>query len=238
MEALTGLEPDALVDHVRQLEPVDLRDWLAERPGLGAFLDSAKAARRRRVLVSDHEDRVIGVAQGYGEGNARPDDYLESFGAWIAAHQNEVPALVAVLQRPASLSRVDLRGLALEMGKAGFTLVNLRAAWQEARSQDVAASLIGFIRAQALGSPLVPHDQRVRAALGRLLASHDWTGPQRQWLQKLARQITENTVVDRAALDETPFRQHGGSAKLDRVFEGRLDAVLGDLRREVWADAA
>ncbi len=149
-----------------------------------------------------------------------------------------MPALVAVTQRPASLTRADLRSLALELDRAGFNELTLRTAWRETTNEDVAATVIGFIRSKALGSPLVPYDERVRQGLKRVLAAHPWTTPQRKWLERLAAQIQENTVVDRAALDEAPFHQTGGLRKLNKVFDGRAEEVLAELQDAVWADAA
>lgn len=232
VEAQAGLAPDALL----ALDGDALRGVLAA-PGTAAFLDGVRAARSQAQILSEHDDEVVRQETGYG-GHRRPEDYITAFGRWIETHRNEVPALVAVTQRPASLTRADLRALTLELDRAGFNELALRTAWREARDQDVAATVVGFVRSQALGSPLVPYDERVRRGLQRVLAAHDWTGPQRQWLERLAKQVAENTVVDRPALDDEPFHQSGGFRKLDRVFDGRAEAVLDELQTAVWADAA
>ena len=128
--------------------------------------------------------------------------------------------------------------LALELDRAGFNELTLRSAWRETKNEDIAATIVGFIRTQALGSPLVPYDERVERALRRVLAGHAWTTPQQQWLRRIAQQVKENVVVDHEALDRDPFRRDGGFQRLDRVFEGHLHEVLGDLQEEVWSDAA
>ena len=236
VEAQTGLAPDALLDRVRK-GGADARSILGN-PAVAQFLDRLRQERSQYQLLSHHPDEVREVSSGYGGSGVRPEDFLESFGEWIRTHKNEVPALVAVTQRPASLTRADLRALALELDRAGFNELTLRTAWRETRNEDVAATLIGFIRSKALGSPLVPYDERVRRGLQKVLAAHSWTTPQRQWLERLAKQVIENTVVDRAALDGEPFHQSGGFTKLNKVFDGRAEAVLAELQDAVWADAA
>ena len=54
--------------------------------------------------------------------------------------------------------------LVLALDTAGFTETRLATAWRELTNQDIAASIIGFIRQAALGSPLQPYDQRVARA--------------------------------------------------------------------------
>lgn len=235
VEAQTGFAPAALLA-LADSDPAALRRIVAD-PATARFLDTLRQPRSQAQILSEHDDEVVRVETGYGA-SVRPEDYIASFGAWIASHRNEIPALVAVTQRPASLTRADLRALALELDRAGFSELTLRTAWHETTNQDVAATIIGFIRTKALGSPLIPYADRVKAGLARVLASHAWSGPQKQWLARLAQQVEKNVVVDRKALDEAPFHQSGGLTKLNTVFDGRAEEVLAELEAAVWADAA
>ncbi len=56
---------------------------------------------------------------------------------------------------------------------------------------------------------------------------------QQKWLERIAKQIKTDEVVDRAALDEGQFQADGGFGRLDKVFEGKLEEVLGDLREAI-----
>ena len=108
-------------------------------------------------------------------------------------------------------------------------------------NQEIAARIIGYIRQAAIGDPLVPYEQRVDQALQTMLASRNWTTPQRQWLQKIAAQTKANTVVDREALDDPDLifrREGGGFARLDRLFEGELQSVLETFNDALWRRAA
>jgi hypothetical protein len=42
---------------------------------------------------------------------------------------------------------------------------------------------------------------------------------------------------DPASLDSGQFKADGGFARLNKVFDGKLEAVLGELAEEVWKDA-
>jgi type I restriction enzyme R subunit len=43
--------------------------------------------------------------------------------------------------------------------------------------------------------------------------------------------------VDRASLDGGQFKADGGFARLNKVFDGQLESLLGELADEVWKDA-
>ena len=71
-----------------------------------------------------------------------------------------------------------------------------------------------------------------------ILASRLWTAPQRQWLQRIANQIKAETVVDREALEHGVFAANGGFTRLNKTFEGQLEAVIADFHGLIWKDAA
>ncbi|MCB9793200.1 MAG: type I restriction-modification system endonuclease [Alphaproteobacteria bacterium] len=234
---VAGCTPEELVQTLAASSPAEARAFFAARPKLPELLDLAKGSYGARLLISHHPDTLSDVVRGYGS-TQRPEDYLESFGDWLEENLNALPALVAVTQRPRELTRADLKELLLALDGAGFSEAHLRVAWRETTNQDIAATILGYIRQQALGDPLEPYERRVSRALERVLSSRAWTRPQRQWLTRIAKQIEKNTVVDREALDSGQFRaQAGGFERLNRVFNGELEAVVGELADAVWGDA-
>ncbi|NCG17886.1 MAG: hypothetical protein GWP91_02595, partial [Rhodobacterales bacterium] len=78
--------------------------------------------------------------------------------------------------------------------------------------------------------------QRVDRALKKVLASQRWNPPQRRWLDRIGKQLKVETIVDREALDRGQFKAQGGFNRLNKVFGGKLEQVLGDLREELWRD--
>jgi type I restriction enzyme R subunit len=73
--------------------------------------------------------------------------------------------------------------------------------------------------------------------VARVTKAHKLTVLQKQWLDRIADQLKLETVVDRAALDEGAFAAKGGFRRINREFEGKLEAFLGELVDEVWKDA-
>ena len=235
-ETLTHQDAEEFTEMLKGKDLGELRGWFSERPGLPSFLDRLKGESSGHVLISEHEDELLGTEHGYGEG-VRPEDYLVGFGEYLDQSGNDLPALKVVMQRPRDLTRQQLRELRLALDDAGYTESQLRAAWKDTSNQDIAASIIGFIRAQALGSPLIPYADRIDRALQKILASQAWTGPQRRWLERIGSQLQQEIIVDKEALDRGQFQAQGGFRRLNKVFGGKLEEVLGDLHEELWNDA-
>jgi type I restriction enzyme R subunit len=143
-----------------------------------------------------------------------------------------------VVQRPRDLTRADLRELRMALDPKGYSEANLRRAWADAKNVDIAASIIGYVRQAALGDPLIPYADRVKAAMQRVLASRKWSDPQKRWLRRIAEQVEKELVVDRGALDRDPFAADGGFARLNKVFDGELEGVLSGINEELWKRAS
>ncbi len=98
--------------------------------------------------------------------------------------------------------------------------------------------MVGYIRHVALGQPLLPHRERVQAAMQIILSSRPWTAPQRQWLERIGKQLEQEAVVDREALDRGQFKARGGFQRLNKIFNGQLDDILHDIAEVMWQEAA
>ena len=234
---LTGEEPDAFIRRLRDLPIEEARRWLGRIDGLGALLDEQWDGPATPQVISEHEDALRSIEHGYGDGQ-RPADYLEGFTAFVKQAGNELPALTLVLQRPWELTRRDLRELKLALDARGYSETALITAWRDTTNQEMAASIMGYIRQAALGDPLVPYGDRVNRALQRILASRAWSKPQRDWLQRIANQTRAITIVDREALDDDALlfrREGGGRPRLNSMFDGELDQLLHEFQRQVWA---
>lgn len=235
-EVKAGMTPDAFVAHLKKLPIAQVTAWFTAHAALGELLDHVGGKPRPPVLISHHEDELVEVARGYGEAK-KPEDYLQHFRDFVTSQANVIPALTTVLTRPRELTRKQLRELKLALDAAGYTEANLDTAWRETTNQDIAASIVGYIRQAAMGDALKPFGERVDNALHVLFAAQPWTGPQRDWLKKIAAQTKANLVVDRAAIEDPDqlFRvQGGGFKRLDKLFNGQLQHVLDDFNDALW----
>lgn len=239
-ETAAGMPPDAFIAHLRAMPLAEVATWFTENPGLGEILDRKNDGPSQPVFISHHPDELREVRQGYGDTD-RPEDYIEAFKNFVNSSGNQIPALVTVVTRPQELTRKQLRELHYELDKAGFSETNLTAAWSVMNNHEIAASIIGYIRQAAIGDPLIPFSERVDHALQTMLATRNWTTPQREWLKKLAAQTKANRIVDRAALDDQNLifkREGGGFNRLNKIFDDKLDQVLKHFNDSVWEQRA
>jgi type I restriction enzyme R subunit len=231
-----GMGVRELAQLLKASAPEDAADYLKAHPALAGFLDRSTGGAYKTV-VSEKLDELHEVTRGYGKHGSRPPaDYLEAFRAFVTTNLNRLPALLVVTQRPKDLTREDLRQLKLALDQEGFSEKAVQTAWRDQKNEDIAATIVGYIRQLALGSPLVPHAERVDRALQRIRKMHKLTDPQVKWLERIAKQVKLETVVDRASLDAGQFKADGGFTRLNKVFDGKLETLLDELADEVWKD--
>lgn len=239
-ETVAGMAPAAFIAQLQRMPLSEIAAWFAENQALGEILDRQGDSQPRVVIISEHLDELVRVEHGYGVA-VKPDDYLKAFADFIASHRDTLPALVTVLTRPRDLTRRQLRELAYELDRAGFSEANLDTAWREAKNEEIAAHIVGYIRQAVVGDQLLPYDQRVDNALATILRSRNWTQPQRQWLQRIAAQTKANVIVDHEALtdpDQIFKRDGGGYDRLNKLFDNQLDAILASFNDAIWQPRA
>jgi type I restriction enzyme R subunit len=237
-EAEAGEKPEETLRRFASEPVAASAAWVRARTNLGRILDwNPEGGKGSLIPISHHPDQVLEVRSGYGSGQ-KPDDFLDGFTAFIRSNLAQSAALAVAVQRPRALTRAELRALRLQLDGQGYSELALRHAWSEARHEDVAASIIGFVRQAALGTTLIPFDERVHGAMRRLLARKQWTPVQKTWLRRIEEQVLREVVVDRAALDDEPFSKDGGFIRLNKVFENRLEDVLADINELVWENTA
>lgn len=237
-QTAAGMGVKELAQFLKKSAVGDAADYLKAHPALAGFLDRTTGSVAYKMVVSEKVDELREVTRGYGKHGSRPPgDYLEAFRAFVSNNLNKLPALLVVTQRPKDLTREDLRQLKLALDQEGFSEKSVQTAWRDQKNEDIAATIVGYIRQLALGSPLVPYSERVDRALQRLRKAHKLTDPQSKWLDRIAKQVKLETVVDKASLDAGQFKADGGFARLNKVFDGKLESLLGELADEVWKDA-
>ncbi len=237
-DSAAGMTPKDLAAMLKASGVGAVAAYFTAHGALAPLLDRETGGGAYKTLVSEKLDSLHEVTRGYGKHGSRPPgDYLQAFRAFVETNLNKVPALLVVTQRPRDLTRDDLRALKLALDLEGFNEASVQTAWREQKNEDIAATIVGYIRQLALGSPLMPYAERVDRAVQRLRKAHKLTEPQSKWLDRIAKQVKLETVVDRASFDTGQFKADGGFARLNRVFDGTLEALLGELADEVWKDA-
>ncbi len=186
----------------------------------------------RLPLIYEGEDEFKDRTQTYGI-NEKPADYLESFSDFINKQINQSAALAVVVNKPKDLTREQLREVRLLLDQHGYSEAILKSAWRNQTNQEIAASIIGYIRQAALGEALIPFDQRVAQAMQKIYTLHSWTPVQRKWLDQLAKQLTHEVIIDHEFVNRA-FANDGGAKSLDKRLNSHLDEVMATLAEGLW----
>ncbi|MEP4376173.1 MAG: type I restriction-modification system endonuclease, partial [Algoriphagus sp.] len=228
-----GEDPDTLIQSLKTTKPLDSVLKIKSLPGLWKFLDELKPSPGG-TLVSEHEDRLLGIERGYGKAQ-KPADYLDNFARFIQENQNRIEALKIVTSRPAELDRKSLKELLLALDQAGFNAPMLKSAWKETKNEDIAADIISFIRTLSLGSSLISHEDRIRRAVDAIRTMKGWNKIQMKWIDRFELQLLKETILRKEDLDQPPFSEQGGFDRLNKLFEDRLEQVIAQLNQNLYA---
>ena len=229
-----GVEPKQLHKHLKQLGPRQASAFIQQHSGLLNQLDEVQriVGSTYRPIISDHPDELTLRDQTYGVAE-KPADYLDSFNQFIREQLNQSAALAVVVNKPRDLTREQLREIKLLLDNHGYSEAKLQSAVRNQTNKDIAASILGYIRQAALGEPLVPFEKRVADAMDRILTQHSWTPAQRKWLDRLAKQLVHEVIIDRDFVNHR-FADDGGARQMDKVLGEQLDTVLEELNEAMW----
>lgn len=234
LEDIWGVEPAKLHKHLHELGPRQAAEFIREHSQLLTQLNAVSTllGSENYPIISPHSDELLVREQSYGAYH-KPQDYLESFHDFVHSQLNQSAALGVVVNRPKDLTREQLRAVRLLLDQHGFSEVSLKSAWRNQTNQEIAASIIGFIRQAAIGEALLPFDQRVANAMQKIYALEPWTLVQRKWLDRLAKQLVHEVVIDPQQVNNA-FQNDGGIKSLNRHLGGNLDKVLQALNDNLW----
>ncbi|MBU0808524.1 MAG: type I restriction-modification system endonuclease [Gammaproteobacteria bacterium] len=233
-----GVEPAKLHTHLHELGPQQAANFVRQHSQLLNQLATVSAllGSENYPIIASHADELMVREQNYGQ-NQKPADYLESFNEFIHKQLNQSAALVVVVKRPKDLTREQLREVRLLLDQNGFSEASLKSAWRNQTNQEIAASIIGYIRQAAIGEALLPFEQRVANAMQKIYTLQPWTTMQRKWLDRLAKQLVHEVVIDPQQVNDA-FRNDGGLKGLDRNLGGNLHSVLSTLNQHLWSQAS
>ena len=239
-ERHAGETAEAAIQRLAARPGAELADWLAAHPRAVELLERRPVATERTdggVVISSHADELLRIEEIFGR-NTTPEDYITGFERFVRENMNEIPALIAVTQRPRELTRKELTALAALLDEKNYSEAMLRAAYGRARNTDIAAHIIGFVRQAALGDPLVPYATRVDRAIDKIERSRAWTQKQKEWLRRIGRALKDKPVADPTLLDQGSFADKGGFRRISEDFDGGLEEVLHAFNEAIWQSSA
>ncbi|MCL2321524.1 MAG: type I restriction-modification system endonuclease [Oscillospiraceae bacterium] len=230
-----GLDIDSYIEKIRKAKPEEAKSILLEDKKLFDALKDFVYEDNDEKYVSLKEDEVLYHVRGYGEGE-KPEDYIEEFNSFIKENMNKIAALNIICTRPKDLTKKDLKDLMIELHSHDFTAIQLNTAWKDAKNEDIAADIIGFIRQLILGSSLISHETRVKNAFIKLKKNHKFTKRQEDIISKIEKYLLNEQIIEKSDFEEGSFKTFGGITRIDKILENKLDNILDEINEYLYDD--
>ncbi len=229
-----GCPADKIHQQLHQAGPKQAAQMLKQHSSLAKRVESVRGMLNggEKYIISGHEDEFIIREQNFSA-YSKPEDYLTAFERFIKDNLNSNAALNAVVSKPKELTRAQLKEIRILLDNQDFKEADLQSAWKKTTNRDIAASIVGHIRRAALGEALMPYERRIDMAMDSIYAMNSWTKPQLKWLDRIAKQLKKEIVLQTDDINRS-FAQDGGSMGLDKRLNGQLEQVLAALNEHIW----
>lgn len=229
-----GLTPQQFMEHIKDLLIHVAKAELIEHRPLFAWLDNVKL-KGDPVLISNKPDGGVQHTRGFGNGADTPEDYLEAFTRYISENRDEIAALSLVCTKPSDLTRDSLKSLERALARAGYTEQHLNTALSQMSNAEITADIISIIRKQALGTPLLNHEDRIRQAVNALRKAHNFSKTELNWLVRIEKYLLKETVLTVDSFNEAiQFKEKGGFASVNKAFGNQLHELIKELNHYLY----
>jgi type I restriction enzyme R subunit len=204
------------------------------------LLVSYPRAPRTFMVAYEAEDMVSSewLVRGLDGKEYKPEDYLVAFSRFVKENPAQVEAIRILLDRPQDWGTQALGELRQKLAATTerFTIQNLQKAHQ-VRYHKALVDIISMVKhAASEEAPLLTAEERVRQAFEKAPAGQKFTEEQQQWLDRIRDHLIENLSIDQGDFEELPvFTRFGGWGKANRVFDNRLNDIIGQINEAIAA---
>ena len=200
------------------------------------WVDGLKG-RKRGYYYSKKEDTLLETTRGYGDTD-KPEDYLESFTAFVNENKDRIEAIRIACTRPSDMTRAQLKALKLELDKENFTASSLNEATSAVTNEHIVADIIAHVRRAVLKTPLYNHEDRVKAAFTRLVAAHHFNKMQLDLLEKIKVYMLHESILNTETFEAPAFKMDGGFVRFNKKFGGQLVEIIREINTYIYEGVA
>jgi len=230
-----GKNPNQFIDELQLMPTEKAKEHILRNKRLFEMLNEGGYNPSKPVVISVKEDELVYHTRGYGKVE-KPEDYLVEFKNFIQNNLDKIAALNIVCTRPKELTREALKSLKLELDRNAFTEIQLNSAWKELKNEDITADIITFIRQQAIGSPLISHEERIVNAVNKLKKNHNFSKMELDWLGRIETLLLHESILDKETFDTGAFKTKGGYKVINKIFRNKLDEIVSELNDYLYED--
>ncbi len=223
---------------------------LAERP---ALRDKLIEVRRSYTQVLDETSKDEIIDAGFSrDATDRARSTIESWRAFVAEHRDDIDALQILYSRPYGkrLTLKSIKELAATIGRPPYswTPERLWSAYEALESSrvrgaagTVLTNLVSLVRhalepdGELVAYPLTVEERYETWLAQQTQAGVTFTGEQLVWLRRIKDHLATSLTITPGDFELEPFVSHGGFARANGEFDGRLVALLDELTEELVA---
>ena len=200
------------------------------------WVDSLKG-KKRGYFYSDKEDKLYETTRGYGN-TEKPEDYLEAFAKFVNENKDTIEAIRIACTKPSDMTRAQLRELKLALDKENFTESSLNQAISTVKNEQIVADIIAHVRRAVLHTPILNHEEKVKMAFAKLIATNSFNKMQLDLLEKIKTYMLHESLLNVETFEAPAFKMEGGFARFDKKFAGKLLEIIRLINTYIYEGVA
>ena len=200
------------------------------------WVDNLKG-KKRGHYYSDKADTLLETTRGYGD-TEKPEDYLEAFAKFVNENKDTIEAIRIACTKPSDMTRAQLRNLKLALDKENFNESSLNQAISAVKNEQIVADIISHVRRAVLHTPILNHEERVKAAFAKLIANNNFNKMQLDLLEKIKTYMLHESLLNKETFEAPAFKMEGGYARFDKKFAGRLAEIIRQINTYIYEGVA
>jgi len=172
----------------------------------------------------------------YGRSYKKPEDYLDSFIRFVNENKHVINAIEILSERPKEWNPLVLDELKQKLELKQFKINELQRAHERVYHKSLADIISMIKHAFKETAPLLTAEERVNAAMERIIEGRQFNKEQMQWLYLIQEHLLQQLTIDMNDFQFAPiFERNGGLRKARKVFEGQLENLVLKINYEMAA---
>ena len=104
-------------------------------------------------------------------------------------------------------------------------------------NQEITADIISIIRQCILGSARISHEERIKNAMQKLKANHDFSTSEQAFLKNIEKYLLKESIITKETFDsDRNFKSRGGFNTINKRFGGQLENIIKELNQYLYDD--
>lgn len=171
-----------------------------------------------------------------GQEHLKPEDYLESFARFVHEKSDDIEAFQVLLKKPKKWRGETLKNLRQELIRNDYPQEELQKAHKIVSHKDL-ADVISIVKHAAKDEePVLTAEERVERSLAQIIQGKQFTLEQKEWLGLIREHLVQNLSIELDDFQYAPiFERRGGLIKAEKVFEGKLPALVEEINYRLAA---